>query len=254
VTQQETAIRLVDVVYEVAGRRVLDGVSLRVDCGEIKAVIGLSGSGKTTILRNIMGLVRPSAGHIYVEDRDITQLSESRLDEVRRRMALVFQGAALFDSLDVFENVAFGPRHHRRLSEGELTRLVEEKLDLVGLQAIERQMPSELSGGMQKRVGIARALAMEPSVMLFDEPTAGLDPITARAIEDLIVRLREQLGMSCLVVSHNLEGLFRFVDRASLLYGGRIAATGRPAELRSSEDPLVRQFVTGSVAGPIRVV
>jgi len=254
VTQQETAIRLVDVVYDVGDKRILDGVSLRVDCGEIKAVIGLSGSGKTTILRNIVGLVRPSAGHIYVEDRDITQLSEGQMDEVRWRTALVFQGAALFDSLDVFENVAFGPRHHRRLAEDELSRLVREKLDLVGLHGIEHQMPSELSGGMQKRVAIARALAVEPRVILFDEPTAGLDPITARAFEDLIVRLRQQLGMSCLVVSHDLERLFRFVDRASLLYGGKIVATGRPAELRSSKDELVRQFVTGSVTGPIHVV
>jgi phospholipid/cholesterol/gamma-HCH transport system ATP-binding protein len=243
-----------EVVYEIGSKRVLDGVSLRVGRGEIAAVIGLSGSGKTTILRNIMGLVRPTSGRIYVEEREITGMPEARLDEVRLRMALVFQGAALFDSLSVFENVAFGPRQHRRLSEEELARLVREKLDLVGLHGVEQQMPAEISGGMQKRVGIARALAMEPKVMLFDEPTAGLDPITAHAIQDLIARLRAELGMSCLVVSHDLEGLFRIVDRAALLYGGRIAASGRPAQLRLSEEPLVRQFVTGSVAGPIHVV
>jgi len=254
VTEREAAIRLVDVVYEIGGKRVLDGVSLRVECGEIKAVIGLSGSGKTTMLRTIIGLVRPTSGRIYVEEQDITRMSEARLDEVRLRTALVFQGAALFDSLSVFDNVAFGPRQHRRLSEDELGRLVREKLELVGLRGAEQQMPAELSGGMQKRVGIARALAMEPKVMLFDEPTAGLDPITAHAIQDLIVRLRQELGMSCLVVSHDLAGLFRFVDRAALLYGGRIVASGRPADLRLSEDALVRQFVTGSVAGPIHVV
>jgi len=243
-----------DVVYDVGGKRVLDGVSLRVECGEIKAVIGLSGSGKTTILRSIAGLVRPVSGRIYVEDREITRMSDAQLDEVRRRLGFVFQGAALFDSLSVFENVAFGPRNHRKLSEEELAALVRRNLNLVGLRGVEWQMPDELSGGMQKRVGIARALAMDPAVMLFDEPTAGLDPITSHAIQDLIVRLRDELAMSCLVVSHDLAGLFRFVDRASLLYGGRIAATGRPQELRASEDPLVRQFVEGSVQGPIHVV
>jgi len=252
--EEKTAVRMEEVVYEIGGKRVLEGVSLRVGCGEIAAVIGLSGSGKTTILRNIVGLVRPVSGRIYVEEREVTGMSEPQLDQVRLRTALVFQGAALFDSLTVFENVAFGPRQHRRLNEEQLRRLVGEKLDLVGLRGAEQQMPAELSGGMQKRVGIARALAMEPKVMLFDEPTAGLDPITARAIQDLIVRLRAELGMSCLVVSHDLEGLFRFVDRAALLYGGRIVAGGRPAELRLSEDPLVRQFVTGSVRGPIHIV
>lgn len=254
VTSDETAIRMEDVVYEIADRRVLDGVSLRVGCGEIKAVIGLSGSGKTTILRNIVGLVRPTSGAIWVQDIEITRLSEAEMDNVRLRLALVFQGAALFDSLDVFENVAFGPRHHRRLTQEALAGLVHGKLELVGLRHMADTMPSELSGGMQKRVAIARALAVEPRVILFDEPTAGLDPITSRAIQDLIARLRDDLGVSCLVVSHDLEGLFRFVDRAALLYGGRIVASGRPSELRESEDPLVRQFVTGSVEGPIHVV
>jgi len=252
---QQPAVRLEQVVYEVGERRILDGVSLRVEYGEIKAVIGLSGSGKTTLLRHVVGLVRPTSGVVFVGEVDITKLSERELDDIRRGTGFVFQGAALFDSLTVFENVAFGPRQHRRLAQSGLRRLVREKLALVGLhEEVEQQMPSELSGGMRKRVGIARALAMEPQVMLFDEPTAGLDPITSRAIEDLIVRLRAELGMSCLVVSHDLEALFRFVDRAALLYGGKIVATGRPAELRSSEDELVRQFVAGSVEGPIHVL
>lgn len=253
-TEQGAAIELVNVVYEIGGKRVLDGVSLRVERGEIKAVIGLSGSGKTTILRLIMGLVRPTAGAILVEGREISGLSEAHMDEVRRSMGLVFQGAALFDSLTVFENVAFGPRHHRRLEEEDLRRLVREKLELVGLHGIEGLMPADLSGGMRKRVGIARTLAMEPRIVLFDEPTAGLDPITARAIEDLIGRLRAGLGISCLVVSHDVRGLFRFADRAALLYEGRIAASGTPAQLESSRDELVRQFIAGSAAGPIHVM
>ncbi len=253
-TERCPAIRIEDVVCEIGGKRILDGVSLRVECGEIKAVIGLSGSGKTTLLRSIIGLVRPTSGAIYLEGADITKLSEAELDAVRRRTAFVFQGAALFDSLSVFENVAFGPRHHRRLPPDDLRRLVHEKLALVGLHGIDELMPADLSGGMRKRVGIARALAMEPQVMLFDEPTAGLDPITARAIQDLIARLRAELSMTCLVVSHDLEGLFRFVDRAALLYGGKIVASGAPAELRSSADELVRQFVAGAVEGPIHVV
>ena len=253
-TQGEPAIRLENVVYEIAGRRVLDGVSLRVGRGEIKAVIGLSGSGKTTLLRCVVGLVRPASGAIYLDGVETARLSEARMTAVRRRVGFVFQGAALFDSMNVFDNVAFGPRQHRRAAEDELRRLAHEKLELVGLRDIDELMPSDLSGGMRKRVGIARALAMEPQVMLFDEPTAGLDPITSRAIENLIARLRAELGMTCLVVSHDVEGLFHFVDRAALLYGGRILAAGRPAELRSSEDALVRQFVTGSVEGPIHVV
>jgi phospholipid/cholesterol/gamma-HCH transport system ATP-binding protein len=253
-TCTETAVRMENVIYDMPSKRVLDGVSLRVECGEIKAVIGMSGSGKTTILRNIMGLVRPTSGEIWVEDVEITRLSENRMDQVRRRMAYVFQGAALFDSLTVFENVAFGPRNHRALPEDELVRLVNRQLELVGMRDAAERTPSELSGGMQKRVGIARALALDPRVILFDEPTAGLDPITSRAIQDLIARLRDELEVSCLVVSHDLEGLFRFVDRAALLYEGRIVASGRPAELRESDDPLVRQFVTGSVQGPIHVV
>jgi phospholipid/cholesterol/gamma-HCH transport system ATP-binding protein len=253
-TQPCPAIRLEQVVVDVAGKRVLDGVSLRVECGEIKAVIGLSGSGKTTLLRTVVGLLRPTSGAVYLETVDITRVGEAELDRARRRTGFVFQGAALFDSLSVFENVAFGPRHHLRLSPPGLARVVREKLALVGLHGIDELMPAELSGGMRKRVAIARALAMDPQVLLFDEPTAGLDPITARAIENLIMGLRRELGIACLVVSHDLEALFRFVDRAALLYQGRIVASGSPAELRRSDDPVVRQFVTGSVAGPIRVM
>jgi len=253
-TERCPAIRLEQVVYDIGGKRVLDGVSLRVECGEIKAVIGLSGSGKTTLLRTVVGLVRPVSGAVYLETLDITRLSEAELEQARRRTGFVFQGAALFDSLNVFENVAFGPRHHLGLAPAELRRLAREKLALVGLHGIDELMPAELSGGMRKRVGIARALAMDPQVLLFDEPTAGLDPITSHAIEDLIVGLRRELGVALLVVSHDLEALFRFVDRAALLYEGRIVASGSPAELRRSEDPVVRQFVTGAVEGPIHVM
>lgn len=247
-------IELKQVRYLADGRPVLDGVDLTVNRGEVVGVMGRSGTGKTTLLRLVMGLIPATSGQVLVGGTDIGVVPERELERLRLKMGMVFQGAALFDSMNVFDNVAFGPRQHRRGAEDELRRLAREKLELVGLRDIDELMPSDLSGGMRKRVGIARALAMEPQVMLFDEPTAGLDPITSRAIENLIARLRAELGMTCLVVSHDVEGLFHFVDRAALLYGGRILATGRPAELRSSEDALVRQFVTGSVEGPIHVV
>jgi phospholipid/cholesterol/gamma-HCH transport system ATP-binding protein len=250
---RQTIIRLEGLVYEVAGRPVLDGLNLEVYRGEVTAILGLSGSGKTTLLRLIVGLIAPRAGRIEVMGREIGRLSEREMNELRLRMGLVFQGSALFDSLNVKENVAFGLREHRRLPERELQAQVEEKLRLVGMEGSQGLMPDELSGGMRKRVAVARALALEPELMLYDEPTAGLDPITAAAMDQLILDLREELGMTSVVVSHDVASVKRVADRAALLYQGRILAEGPPAELEKDEQPAVRQFLEGRLEGPISV-
>lgn len=244
-------IRLQDIRYQVNGNAVLDGINLTVARGEIVAIMGRSGSGKTTLLRLIMGLVAPAAGRVFVDDKDIGALGEQELNDLRRHMGMVFQGAALFDSMTVGENVAFGPAEHRLLPSSELAERVRRLLEMVGMQGTEELMPAQLSGGMRKRVGIARALAMEPSIMLYDEPTAGLDPISAATIDNLIRRLREQVGVTSVVVSHDLASLQRVADRAALLHGGKFLAAASLPELGESDNPAVRQFLSGSPEGPL---
>ena len=244
-------IRLQDIRYQINGNAVLDGIDLTVARGEIVAIMGRSGAGKTTLLRLIMGLVSPTAGQVFVDDKDIGALDERELNDLRRGMGMVFQGAALFDSMTVGENVAFGLAEHRLVSPSDLGERVRRLLEMVGMLGTEELMPAQLSGGMCKRVGIARALAMEPSIMLYDEPTAGLDPISAAAVDNLIRGLREQVGVTSVLVSHNLASLQRVADRAALLHGGRFLATASLAELDESDNPAVRQFLSGSPEGPL---
>jgi phospholipid/cholesterol/gamma-HCH transport system ATP-binding protein len=241
-------IELESIDYEIGGRRVLSGLDLSVAAGMIVGVMGQSGSGKTTLLRLVMGLVRPMAGRVMVDGLDIGGLPEGELNRVRRHMGMVFQYSALFDSLTVGENVAFALRQHHLLPPDQVLAAVERLLGSVGLEGIEEMMPAELSGGMQKRVGIARALAMEPSIMLYDEPTAGLDSVAATSVEDLIVDLRERLGVTSLVVSHDIISLSRIADEIAVLEDGRIQFRGTPEALRASPAPVVRKFVAGRVA------
>ena len=247
-------IEIEDLVYQADGRPVLDGISLTLGEREILAVMGLSGSGKTSLLRCVMGLVRPAAGAIRVLGVDIIGLPERQLNPIRQSIGFVFQYAALFDSMTVGENVAFALREHTPLPDADIARVVADRLAMVGLEGTEELMPAALSGGMRKRVGMARALALEPKIMLYDEPTSGLDPITARAIDELIVCLRDRLGVSSLVVSHDVVSLLRMADRLALLYDHRVVAVGTPAELQESGDPLVQQFLAGRTSGPISVV
>jgi len=240
--------------YEIAGRPILDGVSLDIEPREIMAVMGMSGGGKTTFLKCCAGLIRPTAGEIYIGETEIVRLSEGQLNSVRRRIGMVFQYAALFDSMNVYDNVAFGLRHNSHLSEAEIRKVVEEKLEAVGMVGTERQMPAELSGGMRKRIGLARALATNPEVLFYDEPTSGLDPIVASVIDELIVHVRDTLGVTSVVVSHTISSIFRIADRVAMLYGGRFAAVGTPEEIRQSSDPVVRQFIEGRPEGPIHVI
>jgi phospholipid/cholesterol/gamma-HCH transport system ATP-binding protein len=228
------------------GAPVLKDVSFALDKGETLVVMGGSGSGKTVLLRLIAGLLRPDAGQIRVFGQNIEHLSEEELLPIRRRLGYVFQGAALFDSLTVYENVAYPLREHARLAEDEIRRRVIHFLSLVGLNdSILSQLPSELSGGMRKRVGIARALIGEPEVMLYDEPTAGLDPTNSKMVADLIVQMGEGVCDSSIVVTHDLELTKRVADRVAVLVAGRFAATGTVDEVMAARDESVQAFLAG---------
>ena len=239
--------------YEVGGKQVLKGVTLGVPPGEILCVMGMSGCGKTTLLHCIGGLTAPTSGEIRIGDSQIVGMKESALNHVRERMGMVFQYAALFDSLSVFENVAFGLRRRRRLPFDDIKRMVAEKLALVGLPGTEALFPSQLSGGMAKRVGLARAIALSPEILLYDEPTSGLDPVVASVVDELIMQMRDKLGVTSIVVSHNITSIFRISDKIAMLHEGQVLVTGTPAQVQASDNPIVRQFIEGRSHGPIEV-
>jgi len=244
-------IELRAVSYVLDGTAILDGIDLTVRPREIVGIMGRSGTGKTTLLRIIMGLIPPAGGRVLVKGADITALDEPELNRLREHMGMVFQGAALFDSMTVFDNVAFPLVEHRRLPPREIAARVSEMLDMVDMAGTEHLLPAQLSGGMRKRIGVARSLALSPSIMLYDEPTAGLDPISAAALDDLIVRLRRQVGVTSVIVSHHVESLRRVCDRAAVLHRGRFLAVGPIPELETSADPAIHQFLSGSSEGPL---
>jgi phospholipid/cholesterol/gamma-HCH transport system ATP-binding protein len=231
--------------------QVLDGLDLEVERGETMVVIGGSGTGKSVLLKHIIGLLRPDAGEVVVDGVPVSRLKGWELKEFRKEFGMLFQGSALFDSLRVLDNVAFGLREHQRLKEAEIRERVREKLALVGLHDVEHLWPSELSGGMKKRVALARALAMEPKILLYDEPTTGLDPIRADSINDLIVELRDRLKVTGVAITHDMTSAYKIADRIAMLYKGKIIAVGTPQEMRDSADPVVHQVITGSARGPI---
>jgi phospholipid/cholesterol/gamma-HCH transport system ATP-binding protein len=239
--------------YAIAGKQILKNISFSINRGEIFCIVGMSGSGKTSLLHCIGGLSQASAGEIWVEGKQIVGMNERDLNSTRESMGMVFQYAALFDSLTVFENVAFGLRRRRRLIEDDIVRLVREKLELSAVSGTEKLLPSELSGGMSKRVGLARALAMEPGILLYDEPTSGLDPVVATVIDDLIVSLKDKLKVTSVVVSHNMQSVFRTADRIAMIHEGKLMALGTSEEIKNTDDPLVRQFIEGRSVGPIEM-
>ena len=244
-------IELNGLTYLLDGAAILDNIDLTVRRREIVAIMGRTGAGKTTLLRLIIGLIKPAAGAIHINGTDITRLDEFHLDRVRMKMGMVFQGGALFDSMTVAENVGFPLVEHRFLPPHEVADRVCQLLEMVEMAGTEDLLPAQLSGGMRKRVGIARALAQQPQIVLYDEPTAGLDPISASAIDHLIVRLRDQVGAASVVVSHDVRSLRRIADRAALLHRGRFLAAGPLDELDRSPDPAVQQFLSGSPEGPL---
>jgi len=245
-------IQVIDVHRSFGSQQVLRGINLRVQKGEILAIIGRSGSGKTVLLRLIIGLVRPNRGQILIEETDITQLSGRRLDRVRERFGMLFQGGALFDSMTVFDNVAFPLREKTDLPPSEIAAQVQKMLENVGLSEMGYKFPAELSGGMKKRTALARALVTNPSIILFDEPTTGLDPILVHAIHQLIQETHDAFGYTAVIVSHEIPEVFDIATRVAVIHEGRIIAEGTPEMILKSPDPFIQQFISGSLEGPVR--
>jgi len=231
--------------------KVLDNLNLTIEKGQTKVVIGRSGCGKSVLLKHIVGILKPDSGHVFVDGRDIVKLNEKELDNLRMKMSMVFQGGALFDSLNVAENVGFGLIERDHLDPKELLERVEEALSLVGLSGIGNLMPSELSGGMKKRVALARAICIKPEIILYDEPTTGVDPITADSINELIRSLHDKLKVTSVVVTHDMKSAYRVADSIAMLYQCKIIAEGTVEEIQNSNHPIVHQFINGLAQGPI---
>jgi phospholipid/cholesterol/gamma-HCH transport system ATP-binding protein len=249
----ECLIRIENLRKSFGPNRVIDGLTLSVGQGESIVIIGQSGTGKSVLLKHLIRLMEPDEGRIYFDGKDISRLHGDELVTMRRRYGMLFQSAALFDSLTVGENVALGLQESGKYLKSEIEIIVKDKLDMVGLSAAADQYPSELSGGMRKRVGLARAIAASPEVLLYDEPTTGLDPITADVINDLIVSLNQRLLVTSIAVTHDMTSAFKIADRIVMLYQGRIEFDGTPEQIKISSNPIVRQFVTGRATGPIQV-
>jgi len=231
--------------------QVLKGVNLTIETGITQVIIGRSGCGKSVFLKNIIGLIKPDAGQVIIDNQDVTKLTMKDLHDLRMQFGMLFQGAALFDSLTVAENVAFNLIEHTDTDSQTIAKRVKESLALVDLYGIEDLMPSELSGGMRKRVGLARAICIRPKIILYDEPTTGVDPIMADAVNELIMELHSKLEITSIVVTHDMVSAYKVGSKISMLYDGKIVATGTPDEIKNSTDPTVKQFVTGAAKGPI---
>jgi phospholipid/cholesterol/gamma-HCH transport system ATP-binding protein len=245
-------IEIVDLHKSFGRKPVLRGVDLTIRRGETLAVIGQSGSGKSVLIKHMIGLMRPDRGRILVEGVDICCLDEKEMYDVRRKFGLLFQAAALFDSLTVAKNVSFGLERYRDYPVEKVRALVKESLAKVGLRGVEELMPHELSGGMKKRVGLARAIAYGPEIMLYDEPSTGIDPIRADAINDLIVQTQKEMNVTSVVITHDMTSAYKVADRIAMLYNGRIVELGSPEEIRNSSNPVVQQFIHGRAEGPIK--
>lgn len=246
-------IRIENLHKSFGSQQVLHGVHLEIPDKAIFAVVGGSGAGKSCLLKHVIGLLRPDAGRVWVDDVDVTGLGRRALNRVRNRFGMLFQGGALFDSLSVYDNVAFPLREKTRTSEAEIKAKVEERLFQVGLAGGGDKFPSELSGGMRKRAALARALVSDPEILLFDEPTTGLDPIRVHAIHRLIQDLHGLLGFTAVIVSHEIPEVFSIATHIAMLHGGKIIESGSPSDLQASDDPVVRQFLSGALDGPIDV-
>jgi phospholipid/cholesterol/gamma-HCH transport system ATP-binding protein len=240
-------LRCVQLVKRYGDHTVLAGIDLTCSAGETNVIIGGSGAGKTTLLRHLIGLEKPTSGRVEVDGDDIAPMSEFQLNRVRRKFGMVFQYAALLDSLSVYENVAFPLREHTSKREGEIRRLVLQKLELLGLPArVADLSPAEISGGMRKRVGLARALMLDPKIIVYDEPTSGLDPLTTRTVDEMIEQARRQFGVTNVVISHDMASTFRIAHHVHVLIRGRIVESGPPARVAKSDNPAVREFIEAS--------
>ena len=244
-------IELTNIHKAFGSQTVLNGLNLSIPAGKTTAVIGPSGEGKSVMLKHMIGLLTPDQGDVLVDGASILGLGRSELNRVREKFAMVFQNAALFDSMTVYENVAFPLEEKTSLARAEIDARVATALHEVGLRDVNQKYPDELSGGMKKRVGLARALLLEPEIVLFDEPTTGLDPVIRRAIHQLIRQTQEKFGFTAVIVSHDIPDIFEVAHHIAMLYRGEILQFGTPDEIKASEHPVVRQFISGSLDGPI---
>jgi len=241
---RQAMISVRDLYKSFDGKQVLTGVNLDVEEGTTCVILGGSGSGKTVLMKHIIGLLKPDSGQVFVDGEDVVPLDDLEMERVRRKFGMVFQGAALFDSMTVYENVAFPLREHAKLSEAEMRKRVDEKLAIVGLHDVADRYPADLSGGMRKRVGLARAIVRDPKIVLYDEPTTGLDPITTDYVDEMILTAKAKLGVTSLVISHDVASAFKVADQIAFLAEGRIVAHAPPAEVRRSTHPAVKLFLS----------
>ena len=233
------------------GKQVLRDMSIDVEQGETVVIVGGSGTGKSVTLKHIIGLLKPDRGRVVVDGADITHMPERELNELRRRFGMSFQEGALFDSMSVFENIAFPLRRHTKMTEAEIRARVEECLEDVHLHGVEKKRPAELSGGMRRRVGFARAISLKPQILLFDEPTTGLDPVISDVIAELICEMDLKLGTTTVTITHDMKVAFKVADRVAMLYKGAIIESGTPEAFQRSTNPIVQQFIDGRAEGPL---
>lgn len=250
--QREVVVKTENLVKKFGDRTILNGINLEIYKGETFVIMGGSGCGKSTLLRHMIGSLNPDSGKVYLLGKEITDLPEDEMDKIRKRVGMSFQGSALFDSMTVGENVSLALREHTKLEENVINIVIKMKLEMVGLRGFEHLMPSEISGGMKKRVGLARAIAMDPIIVFYDEPTAGLDPIVAGVIGKLILDLSKKLSITSVVVTHDMGSVFRIADRIAMLYEGKVIEVGTKEEIKNSKNELVSQFISGDPDGPIK--
>jgi phospholipid/cholesterol/gamma-HCH transport system ATP-binding protein len=247
-------VEMIDIHKSFGEFKVHRGIDLTIKENKITVILGPSGTGKSVLLKQMNGLLIPDKGHIIVDGVDTTASDKSTLKKVRKKFGMLFQNAALFDSMTVYENVAFPLKEHTKMKEDEIKDIVINKLKLVGLKNVENKMPSELSGGMRKRVGLARAIALEPEIILYDEPTTGLDPIMKDVIDNLIYETQQQLDITSVVISHDIDSAFKIGDYLAMLYDGKTILYGTTTDFRNTANPVVNQFLTGSMDGPIQII
>lgn len=252
-TENKIAISVKNLQKVFGGRTVLHNINLDIYKGETFVIMGGSGSGKSTLLRIMTGGIRPEQGNVFFGEKELHSVNRAEADKIRRRFGMSFQSSALLDFLTVEENVSLPLQEHTKLDAKIISIIAKMKLNLVGLKGFEKLYPSELSGGMKKRVGLARAIAMDPEVVFYDEPTAGLDPVVCHVVDQLILDLTKKLNLTSIVVTHNMESIWRIADRAAMVYKGNILEVGTPKEIRQSKNEIVQQFINGDIEGPIQV-
>ncbi|MBN1870789.1 MAG: ABC transporter ATP-binding protein [Candidatus Omnitrophica bacterium] len=251
--EREIAVSVKDLEKSFEGLKVLQDIDLDIYRGETFVIMGGSGSGKSTLLRIMTGAIKPNAGKVYIGEKEISELDDEEREAMKRRFGMSFQSAALLDSLSVEENVSLPLKEHTRLTPSVISIIAKMKLNLVGLQGFEHYMPSALSGGMRKRAGLARAIAMDPEIVFYDEPTAGLDPIMCAVIDRLILDLTRKLNLTSIVVTHNMESVFRIADRVAMLYQGKLLEVGTKEQIKNSKNDIIQQFIKGKIEGPIQL-